>query len=838
MRRWRDLPDRLRRPDSRFAWLRRIRENWFPILIIAVLAFGIFSVGVFAWFSRDLPNPDKVIERSLAESTKIYARDGSTLLYEVHGDIRRTVINLEDIPEYAKWSTIVVEDKHFMTHSGFSLTGIVKAICHEAFGNLGGLCPQRGGSTITQQFVKNAILTNERSYTRKIRELILAYQIERKFSKEQILKLYFNEIPYGSNAYGIEAAAQTYLGKSAKELTVAEGAMLAALPQSPTYYYNNREDWDARQELILQLLVDEGKITQEEYDAAIAQEITIQSIQSDITAPHFVFYVREFLANRYGEKVIEQGGLKVTTTLDIDHQRIAEEAITNGAERNKRYNASNAALVSIDTKTGQILAMVGSKDYFDESIDGNVNVTTRPRQPGSSFKPIVYATAFKKGYTPETMLFDLVTKFKTDTKDYEPKNYDLREHGPLTMRQALAGSLNIPAVQTLYLAGIPTVLDVARDLGYTTLNDPSRYGLALVLGGGEVTLLEHTSAFATFAREGVRHTTTPIMKIEDKDGKVLDEFKNRETQVLDQQAVQQLTDILTDNNARAYIFGARNSLTLPDRTVAAKTGTTNDYRDAWTMGYTPSIAAGVWVGNNDNSEMSRGADGSVVAAPIWQAYMKGVLDGTPVETFKKPKKENVDKPILRGEIEGEEKITVDRVTGKRIPASCIDTYPKEFTVEKTFKDVHSILYYVDKDDPRGPAPANPEADPQFERFEEPVKKWAKDNGFLTQLPPDESCTLRTEGNAPIPTIISPTLGESITTSTLPVTFSVSGSGTISTVEYFIDNTKVAEGSSLTASIPLDGISSGFHTLQIYVYDAVENVGSTSVDFNYLPTTTD
>ena len=826
----REMGRRWERARKEKSWKKRFLALWFPITVILILVGGIMLVAAFAWFSRDLPDPDKIIDRTLAESTKIYARDGSTLLYEVHGEQKRTVINLEDIPEHARWATIVVEDKDFYTHKGFNLRRIIASVIIDVIKGR----KAQGASTITQQFVKNAILTTEKSYTRKIRELILAYQIERKFSKDQILKLYFNEIPYGSTAYGIESASQTFLNKSAKDLTIAEGALLAALPQSPSYYLNHEEDLLQRQQLILKLLRDQEKITEEQYTQAKEEKVAIQAKRESITAPHFVFYVRELLANRYGEKIIEQGGLKVVTTLDIDHQRSAESAITKGVERNTRYGAENAALVSLDTKTGQILAMVGSKDYFDESIDGNVNVTLRPNQPGSSFKPIVYATAFKKGYTPETMLFDFATKFKTDSGDYEPKNYDGGEHGPVTMRQALAGSLNIPAVQTLYLAGIPNVLDTAKDLGYTTLNDPSRFGLSLVLGGGDVTLLEHTSAFATFAREGQRHPPTPILRIEDKNGRVLEEFEQHETTAIEQQVAQQITDILTDNGARAYIFGTRNSLTLPDRPVAAKTGTTNDFRDAWTMGYTPSIAVGVWVGNNDNSEMKKGADGSVIAAPIWQTYLKDVLKDSPVETFHKPKAEKTDKPILQGKIEGEEKILVDRVTGKRIPSSCKDTYPKDFVTEKTYNDIHSILYYVDKDNPRGPIPEHPEKDLQFDRFEEPVRKWAEKNGTLTTIPSDESCSLRSQTNQPVVTIVSPAIGETVSGSSMTVTIESASTRAMKRVEYYIDNEKIGTSAALTSSVNIDGLTTGFHTLEVVVFDDVENSGSALRDINYLP----
>ncbi|MDD5110830.1 MAG: transglycosylase domain-containing protein, partial [Patescibacteria group bacterium] len=491
-------------------------KRWRRIAIRLLPAFGILIVvgiiGIvimFAVISRDLPDPNKVIDRTVAQSTKIYARDGTTLLYDIHGDIQRTLVQIEDVPEIMKQATVAVEDQNFYSHQGFDLGGIVKAVCHEVFGNLGGLCPQRGGSTITQQFVKNAILTTEHSYVRKIKELILAYQLEKKFSKDQILQMYFNEIPFGSTLYGVEAAAQSFFGKSVRNVTLAEAAFLAAIPNRPTYYSpygNNTDALSARIHLILNEMVKQGYIT--EAEAAEAKTVNLfdylRPANQSLTSPHFVMYVRELLAEKYGEVEAEQGGLKVITTLNIDKQRIAEEVVKKYADQNAaRYNASNAALVSLDTKTGQILAMVGSKDYDDVSIDGNVNVVLRPRQPGSSFKPVVYATAFDKGYTPETVLFDVVTAFKTDAADYTPHNYDLKEHGPVSMRQALAGSLNIPAVKTLYLAGIKDVLATASDLGYTTLNDQGRFGLSLVLGGGEVTLLEHTAAFATFAREGI-----------------------------------------------------------------------------------------------------------------------------------------------------------------------------------------------------------------------------------------------------------------------------------------------------------------------------------------------
>lgn len=818
-------------------WHKKFLSFWLPILAIIVILVAIAGIGVFAWFSRDLPDPDRVMERSLAQSTKIYAKDEKTLLYEIYGEQKRTVINLEEIPNFMKLATIAVEDKDFYKHPGFSFKRIVKSI----WVNLTHGGKVQGASTITQQFVKNAILTTEKKYSRKIRELVLAYQLERKFTKDQILKLYLNEIPYGSTTYGVESAAHTYFGKTASDLTLAESALLAALPKAPTYYSpygSHKDELLARQKFILDLMATQGYITKEEAEKAQAEDILsrIKPKSENILAPHFVMYVKELLSEKYGEKMVEQGGLKVITTLNYDKQKIAEEVVAKGAAKNeKSYKATNAALVSLDTKTGQILAMVGSRDYFDTANDGNVNVTIRPRQPGSSFKPVVYATAFKKGFTPETILFDLVTKFKTDTKDYEPHNYDSKEHGPLPMRKALAGSLNIPAVKTLYLAGIDNVLDLAGDLGYTTFSDRSRFGLSLVLGGGEVKLLEHTSAFATFAREGLKHPVTAILRIEDKNGKVLEQFENKEQKVLDQNVAQLINAVLSDNEARSFIFGSKNYLTLPDRPVAAKTGTTDDYRDAWTIGFTPSIATGVWVGNNDNSEMKRGADGSVVAAPIWNEFMRRTVGG-PVEPFHKPKPNSAKKPILQGKLGSEVKYKVDKYTGKLIPASCPETYPSDYITEKTFKEVHNILFYVDKDDPGGPEPKNPEKNPQYERWEEPVKKWAQANGYTETKPPEEACDLRTNlQNKPEVTFLSPLNMDTLKTNQLATSVGVKSNRTIKYVEFFLDNKSIGRVSQspYSLSYTIEGLENGFHELKAEAHDVIENVGDTTINLNYL-----
>lgn len=813
--------------------------RWLVWLVVAtataITIGGLSTVVVFAWFSRDLPDPNNITDRLIAQSTKIYDRTGEQLLYDIHGEEKRTVVELDSIAERMKQATIVAEDKDFYRHRGFDLRGILRAVVK----NIIRLDPSgQGGSTITQQFIKNSILTPEKSYIRKMKEVILAYQLEQRFSKDEILKLYLNEIPYGSNAYGVEAAGQNYFGVSAKDLSLAQSTLLASLPRAPTFYSpygNHTDDLFARQRAILDAMTEEGYITKEDAEAARLEKLTFRPRREGIIAPHFVFYVRELLTQKYGEEVVEQGGLKVITTLDTKHQQAAEGAIAEFAETNeKRWGATNAAMVSLDTKTGQILAMVGSRDYFDIENDGNVNVALRPRQPGSSFKPVVYTAAFERGYTPETMVFDLVTNFDTGSgKPYTPHNYDGKEHGPLSLRQALAGSLNIPAVKVLYLAGVNRVLDTADRLGYTTLRDRSRFGLSLVLGGAEVKLLEHTSAFATLAREGLRHPTTPILRVENRSGKILEEYQKSEERVLDELAVRKTNDILSDNGARSFIFGARNHLTLPDRPVATKTGTTNDYRDAWTLGYTPSLAAGFWAGKNDNTEMKRGADGSVIAAPMWQSYMKKVLAGTPVETFKKPPVNDAEKPVLRGHIDVVHTLPVDRVTGRVIPASCRDTYPSSFVVQKEFKEAHTILHWVQKEDPRGAVPENPKSDPQYDAWEKPVREWTKKHNYpdLRKLP-EERCDLRENIVAPIVTITSPSQGATLSDPAITLSADVAANQVITSVEFLIDGVSLQtlEVAPYGFTYTNNRFENGEHTLTVKATDALGTIGESSATF--------
>jgi 1A family penicillin-binding protein len=821
----------------------RVKKRWGRKLVGLFLLLGLFVIIVggiigtvtVAVLSQQLPDPNKLIDRQVAQSTKIYDREGKTVLYEIHGDTNRTLVNLSDIPDNLKWATISVEDKDYYNHGGFSVWAIFRtAVTNVLFGR------KAGASTLTQQFIKNAVLTNEKTYIRKIKELIMAYKLEQKFTKDEILKMYFNEIPYGATAYGAEAASQLYFNKNVQDINLAEAAVLAALPQAPTYYspYGSSKDaLIARQQYILDLMFKYGHITKEQMDAAKVYPLKFALPNENIIAPHFVMYIRQILADKYGEKTIEEGGLKIYTTLDLSKQKIAEDVITGKAAINeKKYGATNAALISLDPKTGQILAMVGSRDYFDDKIDGQYNVTTASRQPGSSIKPIIYADAFLKGYTPSTMLYDVVTNFSNDpSKPYEPHNYDGNEHGLVSMRQALAGSLNIPAVKTLYLAGEKDVIDLADELGYTTLSDDGRYGLALVLGGGEVKLIEHANAFSAFARDGDLPKVTGILKVEDKDGKILEEYKDETKRALSPNVARMINNILSDNNARSFIFGAKNYLTLPDRPVATKTGTTNDYHDAWTIGYTPSIVTGVWAGNSDNSAMKKGADGSQVAAPIWQAYMQKVLTGTPIETFTAPDLAPTGKLILDGQTAdgqkaSEVKVKIDKASG----LLATEYTPESFIKEKTFHEAHCILYYIDKDNPRGDAPADPAKDPQFAMWERGVQDYATKQGWASSTPPTESDNVHKPENRPSFTITGLTDGQIITDPNLTAQIQATAPRGINRAEYYINDNLFYVNKSFPFDLNKNAsvISLGQHDLNVRVCDDIDNCSEQKLSLNF------
>jgi penicillin-binding protein 1C len=700
---------------------------------IGVFAVGILTLaGLFIWISTlDIPDLSAFEERRVLQSTKLYDRTGEFMLYDLGKDVRRTVVPFSDISHHIKNATVAIEDDQFYNHYGIR----PKAILRAGWANVtdGDLLGGQGGSTITQQVIKNSVLERDKTLTRKIKEAILSIKLERALSKDEILSVYLNESPYGGTIYGVEEAAQAFFGKKASEVTLPEAAYLAALPQAPTYlspYGSHRDKLDARQRLVLERMKVNNFITEEEFAAAIATSTTFQpQAVSGIRAPHFVMYVREQLVEKYGEAALSERGMRVITTLDLELQTEAERIVAEkGATNIERFKATNAGMVATDPKTGDLLVMVGSRDYFAEDIDGNFNIATANRQPGSSIKPFVYATAFSKGYLPNTIVFDVRTQFSpqcppdstsSESPCYSPNNYNNKFIGPISLRNALAQSLNIPAVKVLYLAGMKQTLKLATDMGLSTLTDPDRYGLTLVLGGGEVKLVDMTYAYGVFANEGVRATPRSILRIEDSRGVVIEETPIESSRVLDRNTALMISDVLSDNVARTPLWGANSLVNFPGKAVASKTGSTNNLRDAWLMGYSPSIAVGTWVGNNDNSPMGGGLSGLIVT-PMWREFIDIALkklDPENKDTFAQPEVVlSGIKPIIRG----------DYVDSSILLKEIESHGSSSLDLRLVYDNIHSILHYVQKDNPNGPYPTNPATDPHYENWEWAVQKWKEE----------------------------------------------------------------------------------------------------------------
>ncbi|MBI2599173.1 penicillin-binding protein, partial [Candidatus Curtissbacteria bacterium] len=616
------------------------------VLFFSLVGLMVLTVFAFIVFAKDLPSPYKLTARDSSLSTKIYDRGGK-LLYDIYGDKNRALVNWDSLPPYVKESTVAIEDKDFYKHSGFSAFGILRSVFRiVVFRKL------EGGSTITQLVVKNTLLSPERTLTRKIKEFILAIQVERKYSKDEILQIYLNEVPYGGTAWGIEAAAQAYFSKEARDLTLTEAVILAGMPQRPSFYSpfgTNPKAYVSRADDVARRMREDGYITRDQEEALKRDipNVAFSGNDRGIRAPHFVFYVKDLLVERYGEKLVEQGGLKVRTSLDLDLQDKAQNIVFEEIAKLTDLKVGNGSAVVMDVKTGEILAMVGSKDYFAEDYDGQVNVAMSLRQPGSALKPFTYATAFKAGYTPASVLMDVATVFPggENLPDYKPVNYDGKFRGPVQVRFALGNSINMPAVKMTALVGIKNMLRTAYDAGLKSLEPTDenlkRFGLSVTLGGGEVRLLELTGGYATLASGGTYHAPLSILKVEDRGGKILEEVKDegdiKGKEVLGSDIAFLISHILADNNARADVFGLGSFLNIAGKTVAVKTGTTDDKRDNWAVGYTPSAVVGVWVGNNDNSAMNpKIASGITGATPIWNRIMREVLAGRPAESFAKP----------------------------------------------------------------------------------------------------------------------------------------------------------------------------------------------------------
>ena len=825
-----------------------LRNIFFALFGMCAIIFGVLVI----WISTlQLPDFSSFDSRVQANSTKVYDRTGTIVLYDLGSDVHRTTISYAEMGNAIKNATVAIEDSNFYNHGGIEIKAMTRALLADIT-HVGAV---QGGSTITQQVIKQSLLSNDKTIVRKMKEVILSLKLEREYNKDEILGIYLNQIPYGGNIFGISEAAETFLGKKPADLTLAEAAYLAAIPNAPTHYSpygSHRDDLDARKNLVLTREHELGFITDAEFAQAKAEKVTFKTQEPQgIKAPHFVFFIKDYLEQKYGSDMVESGGLKVITTLDYGLQQAAEAAVkeyTTGDK--KQIDNENAGLVAIDPKTGQILAMVGSRNYFDTQIDGNFNVTTARRQPGSSFKPYVYVTAFEKGFTPETMLMDVPTEFSTScdpynkpylghTQDecYMPNNFDNRYHGPLSIREALARSINVPAVKTLYIVGINNAIKTAQDMGITTLVDPSRYGLSLVLGGGEVRLLEMVSAYGVFATEGYRHPYSGVLSVQDKDGNNLETWQDDPRQVLPRNPTLQISSILSDNIARTPTFGANSALYFSDRDVAVKSGTTNDNKDSWAVGYTPSLVAGVWLGKNENTPMPT----NVTAAPIWHAFMQEALKNYPVEYFEKPDVDpnyNQLPPVLRGHFEGNQSFTIDTISNKLATSLT----PKETQKEYVITDVHDILHWISKDDILGGIPDHPETDPLYNNWETAVQDWwATHSGDYPRVTLSQKPTANDDvhitANNPKVVILNPKIDDVITKEqSVTVKIDTSGTYPLQKMDVFLNNIYVGTAHGVAPTLTftpndIKNVVEGPNTLMIVATDFVYNTASANEIIN-------
>ncbi|MDP3987922.1 MAG: PBP1A family penicillin-binding protein [Candidatus Levybacteria bacterium] len=663
-----------------------------PIIIFPLTSFGtklkyfiagnvfsflfIFLPLLFFIFLQNLPQPGELSTRQIPQTTKIYDRNG-TLLYQFYVSQNRTLVPLSEIPQNIINATIAIEDKDFYRHPGFDILAIGRSLIENVSGR-----DLQGGSTITQQLIKSALLTPQTSIERKVKEIILAFWTERIYTKDKILEMYFNQVPYGGTAWGVEAASEVYFGKKVKDLDLAQSAFLAGIPRAPSIYspygaYPNL--WKKRQKEVIGRMIDLGYITKDQGQKALAEELSFKNPRIPIHAPHFVMYVKDFLTNKYGITTVERGGLNVVTSLDLKIQDNAQKVVTEEIQNDIYLNLTNGAVLVTNPANGDILAMIGSKDYNDPN-GGNFNVTTGFRQPGSSIKVVTYSAALSNGFTAATILDDSPVSYSSPgSPTYSPVNYDGKFHGRVPLRIALANSFNIPAVKTLNQIGIPTMVNYGQKMGIKTWGDPKNYGLSLTLGGGEVTMVDMATVYGVLANQGVRVELNPVLKISDSNGNVLEEknqkspieqLLNQGTRVLDSGVTFILAGILSDNPARAMEFGTNSPLNIPGHTVSVKTGTSDNKRDNWTIGYTKNYVVTVWVGNNDNSPMSQSlASGITGAAPIWNRIMTSLLGNSKDEVYPVPFN-IVQKPCL-GRIEYFIKGTENSVNCAYVPSPSV-----------------------------------------------------------------------------------------------------------------------------------------------------------------------
>lgn len=624
----------LKKHEKRYSKLLKKRKLWFFLVV-----FAIFLTTTYFFILKDLPFPTKLNSGNAPQATRIFDRN-QKLLYSIYATKNQSFVSLSSIPKNVQNAAIAIEDKDFYNHGAIDFRAIFRSLGSIIFRN-----ELQGGSTLTQQLVKNSLLTPERTITRKVKEVMLSFVTEALYPKDKILEMYLNQVPYGGTLWGIEAASQAYFGKKSSELTLSESALLAGLPESPTTNspFGSRPEFaKKRQELILNKMFEQKYITKAQKDKAIKEKLKFQKAYDNILAPHFVLYIKDLLIKKYGQKIVEEGGLNVITSLDYSVQELAQKAVLENVQELVDYHVTNGAALVTNPATGEILAMVGSRDYFDTEIDGNVNVTLSHRQPGSSIKPINYAVGLIKGYNGATTFIDSPVCFPTNEGiKYCPVNYDGKWHGLVQMRYALGNSINIPAIKMLKVNGIEAMIATSSAMGITTFTDPDRYGLSLTLGGGEVTMLDMAEAFGVFANQGYKINLHPILKIIDSRGEVLDEYNPPSSPIFGRKILPEgvafiISDILADNNARLMAFGGFSKLRIPNQVVSVKTGTTNDLRDNWTIGYTPLYVVAVWVGNNDNTPMGGLTSGVTGAAPIWNEIMTKLLEDKPSHPIPRP----------------------------------------------------------------------------------------------------------------------------------------------------------------------------------------------------------
>jgi len=801
------------------------------LAFFGAIGFFVFLFFILPLLAFNLPSPDKIV-RTQGFSTKILDRNGN-LLYDVYANQNRTPVVIADVPIYLKEATISIEDKNFYKHQGFDPVGMLRGFLRIfTSGRV------EGGSTLTQQLVKNVLLTNDRTLVRKIKEFVLAIQIEKKYSKDQILQMYLNEVPFGGTAWGVGAAAQVYFGKDVKDLDLVESAILAGMPQAPsTYspYSSTPKAYVQRTKDVLRQMQVNGYITKDQETTADAAlpNFQFQPKGASLNAPHFVQYVQKILEDRYGQAAVEQGGLTVTTTLDLDLQNQAQTAVSDEIAKVENQHITNGAAIVINPETGEILAMVGSKNFAAADYDGQVNVTMSLRQPGSSFKPFTYVTAFKKGYTASTLLMDVPTTFPggVGQPDYVPVNYDGKFRGPLQVRYALGNSINMAAVKMLATIGIKDVLQTATDMGITTLpptpDTLKRVGLSLTLGGGEVRLIDMADAYSAFVNKGARIDPIAILKVTDVNGKVLeDNHPQKGNKVLTEEQAFLIDSILSDNNARRDVFGLNSLLNVPS--VMVKTGTTNDKRDNWTIGGNDNAMVGVWVGNNDNTPMLNVASGVSGASPIWHRIILQALKGKPSVNFDVPG--------------GVSQVSVDSVSG--YPAH--DNFPsrQEYFIkgtEPTLADPVHVLLKVCKSDGKLATPSDiaagnfdykeffqfAENDPTAapggpNKWQEGINNWLNGQSDPKYHPPTDYCGTSNPLNVDF---TSPHDQNSNLNSTFTVTFTANSSSAITQVDLQVDGTTLCTFNSGANNYSCDiknPLSNGNHTLKADAMDAANH----------------